>query len=84
MAKDYAPGIRVNTISPGAIDTEMFREYLARSENPQQERNRITDAIPLQRIGHARDVAMAALFLASDEAGWITGVNLVVDGGDSI
>jgi 3-oxoacyl-[acyl-carrier protein] reductase len=84
MAKDYAPKIRVNAISPGAIDTGMFTEYLGRCANPQQERKRIADAIPLQRVGHAGDVAMAALFLASDEAGWITGINLVVDGGDSI
>ena len=84
MAKDYAPEIRVNTISPGAIDTEMFKEYVERCENQQQEKKRIADSIPLQRIGHVKDVAMAALFLASDESNWITGINLVVDGGDSI
>ena len=84
MAKDYAPRIRVNTISPGAVDTDMFAEYLERCENPYQERKRIADSIPLQRIGNVNDVALAALFLASDESKWITGINLVVDGGDSI
>lgn len=84
MAKDYAPRIRVNTISPGAIDTDMFKEYLERCENPHQEKKRIAKTIPLQRIGNVRDVAWAALFLASDESNWITGINLVVDGGDSI
>lgn len=85
MAMDYAPRrIRVNTISPGAIDTAMFREYIERCDDPAKEKKSIVDSIPLQRLGHVNDVAMAALFLASDESGWITGINLVVDGGDSI
>jgi len=84
MALDHAPRIRVNSISPGAIDTEMFKEYVERCENPQQERIRIADSIPLKRLGNVADIAAAALFLASDESSWITGTNLAVDGGDSI
>lgn len=84
MAKDYAPEIRVNSISPGAIETAMFDDYLARTENPDEDRERIRREIPMKRLGQPADIAAAALFLASDEAAWITGQNLIVDGGDSI
>lgn len=84
MARDCAPAIRVNAISPGAIETDMFETYLERVANPEEERERIRRATPLQRLGKPEDIAAAALFLASDEAGWITGHNLVVDGGDSV
>lgn len=84
MAMDYAPEIRVNCICPGPVETAMFEEYLARCNNPGAERERILQALPMRRMGKPLDVANAALFLASNEADWITGVNLVVDGGDSI
>lgn len=84
MAKDCAPEVRVNVISPGAVQTTMFDEYLERVADPETERERIRRTIPLQRIGTPEDIASAALFLASDEATWITGQNLIIDGGDSI
>lgn len=83
MAKDHAPAIRVNCLCPGPVETAMFEEYLARCDNPATEREKIIQALPLKRLGKPRDVASAALFLASDEADWITGTTLVVDGGDS-
>jgi NAD(P)-dependent dehydrogenase (short-subunit alcohol dehydrogenase family) len=83
MAKDYAPDIRVNCLCPGPVETAMFEEYLARCDNPDAEREKIIQALPLKRLGKPHDVASAALFLASDEAAWITGATLVVDGGDS-
>ena len=68
-------GVRVNSISPGLIDVdgldEAWPEGVARWQA----------AAPLGRLGQAADVADAALFLASDAARWITGANLVVDGG---
>lgn len=84
MALDYAPHIRVNCICPGAVATGMFDEYVNRCSSPQEERERIISAIPLQRLGTPDDIAHAALFLASEQASWITGVALVVDGGDSV
>lgn len=83
MAKDHAPSIRVNCVCPGAVETEMFETYLARTDDPEAERRRIAAGIPLGRLGRPEDVASAVAFLCSDDAAWITGVTLVVDGGDS-
>jgi NAD(P)-dependent dehydrogenase (short-subunit alcohol dehydrogenase family) len=84
MARDHGPAIRVNSVCPGAVETEMFETYLQRCEDPEAERQRIVSAIPLQRLGTVDDIAAAVFFLISDQASWITGHALVVDGGDSI
>ncbi|NTU97082.1 MAG: SDR family oxidoreductase [Chlorobiaceae bacterium] len=83
MARDHGPAIRVNCVCPGAVQTEMFEEYLNRCDDREEERERIRRAIPLQRLGKPEDIADAVFFLASDAASWITGQILVVDGGDS-
>lgn len=83
MAKDHGPGVRVNCICPGPVQTEMFEGYLNRCPDPEAERERIIAALPLRRLGTPDEVASAVLFLASAEAAWITGAILVVDGGDS-
>lgn len=72
--------IRVNSISPGYIRTPIFDERLKTDPEylSRREKN-----IPLKRIGTPQDIAQAALFLASDEASYITGVDLIVDGGYS-
>lgn len=70
--------IRVNSISPGYIKTPIFEERL--KTNPDYLSKRAVN-IPLQRIGTPEDIAKAALFLASDDASYITGTNLLVDGG---
>lgn len=69
--------IRVNCISPGAFLTPPTEQVLP----DEQSRSATAKSIPLQRIGDPRECANAALFLASDEASYITGVNLPVDGG---
>jgi NAD(P)-dependent dehydrogenase (short-subunit alcohol dehydrogenase family) len=69
--------IRVNTLSPGSIDTALF------STVSPEFRDQITAMIPLGRLGTSEEIATAALFLASNDAGFITGSNLVVDGGFS-
>lgn len=84
MAIENAPfGIRVNAILPGLMDTPMAIERRARERNvPRQTVRDERDAqVPLGKMGTAWDVAAAALFLASDEANYITGVLLAVDGG---
>jgi NAD(P)-dependent dehydrogenase (short-subunit alcohol dehydrogenase family) len=77
MAVECGPlGIRVNALSPGLIVTEAFAAKLGAEDI------RLTEeAYPLGRLGRPEDVAEAALFLASDAAGFITGVDLPVDGG---
>ena len=69
--------IRCNSIHPGTVDTPMVQALFT---DPEKKRERL-DEVPLGRLATARDVANAALFLASDEAGFITGAALPVDGG---
>ena len=69
--------IRCNSIHPGPVDTPMLANI---SDNPEVLRQR-TDEVPLGRLGVSRDIAYGALYLASDEAAWITGIELVIDGG---
>jgi NAD(P)-dependent dehydrogenase (short-subunit alcohol dehydrogenase family) len=71
-------GIRVNAISPGLIQTEGTAESLLRPDHPMA---RAAAHIPLGRLGTVDDVVEAAVFLASDAAAYISGANLVVDGG---
>ena len=69
--------IRCNSIHPGPVDTPMLSGI---SDNPEILRQR-TDEVPLGRLGHSRDIAYGALYLASDESAWITGIELIIDGG---
>jgi NAD(P)-dependent dehydrogenase (short-subunit alcohol dehydrogenase family) len=81
MAIDYARrGIRVNAICPGFIDTPLLRS-LVDAPALEAQRERIRDAHQLGRFGRAVEIANAAVFLASDEASFVTGHALVVDGG---
>ncbi|MDE8344458.1 MAG: glucose 1-dehydrogenase [Acidocella sp.] len=82
MAADHArQGIRVNAVCPGDTDTAMLR---GDSRAADEERfAAMAEAIPLGRIGQPRDVAAAIAFLASDDAAFITGAMLPVDGGNS-
>lgn len=71
-------GVRSNAIAPGTIITPIWENRL---EKEPSVLDRATEWYPLGRLGTTRDVANAALFLCSDEASWITGTTLVVDGG---
>jgi NAD(P)-dependent dehydrogenase (short-subunit alcohol dehydrogenase family) len=81
--QNAAFGIRVNGILPGLIDTPMAVETRSRQWNRPREQllAERSAKVPLGRQGTGWDVANAALFLASDEAGFITGVSILVDGG---
>lgn len=82
MALELAPfHIRVNAVCPGVIDTPMNARNLERSEDPQAMRQSWFDVTPMNRLGTPEDVAKSILFLASDDAGFVTGTSLVVDGG---
>lgn len=83
LAVEYGPaGIRVNAICPGVIMTEKLVKMTA-AATEEETRLRI-ESYPLRRLGVADDVAPAVLFLASDDASWITGINLFVDGGMTV
>lgn len=79
LSKELGPrGIRVNSLNPGMVDTEGFRS--AGLENSEF-RKAVEAATPLGRIGRPSDIGPVAVFLASDDAAWISGKALVVDGG---
>jgi NAD(P)-dependent dehydrogenase (short-subunit alcohol dehydrogenase family) len=73
--------IRVNAISPGAIDTPGLSKLLASSETGQQRMAAISTLVPLGRLGTSDEIAKAVVFLASDDSSYITGIELFVDGG---
>lgn len=78
MANEWARyGITVNSIAPGTIVTDMTSDVRADEKNA----NAVLKAIAMRRFGQVEDIAGSALFLASDAAGYITGVNIPVDGG---
>lgn len=83
MAVELAPkNIRVNCLCPVAGDTPMLVQFMG--EDTPQTRKRFLSSIPLGRFSTPQDIANAALFLASEEASFITGVALEVDGGRSV
>ena len=73
--------IRVNAISPGSIDTPGLSDLLASSEVGEERKKLISAATPLGRFGTPDEIARAVVFLASDDASYITGIELFVDGG---
>lgn len=82
LALELAPDrIRVNAVCPGTIDTPMTEEHLADVADPGAERAALVGKHPLGRLASPDDVARAAMFLGSDDAAFVTGVALPVDGG---
>jgi NAD(P)-dependent dehydrogenase (short-subunit alcohol dehydrogenase family) len=82
-ALELAPsGVRVNAVSPGIVDTPLLRNArFAGASNQEQLLDDLGATLPLGRVGLPDDIAQAVLYLASDEAAWVTGTNLVIDGG---
>ena len=70
-------GIRANSVHPGPIDTDMISDNLSTTEGRKSTESRI----PMGRVGSIEDVAMGVLFLATDESSYMTGSELVIDGG---
>ena len=75
LAKQYATNIRVNAIAPGVIRTPIFVHF---------DEERYASMIPMGRVGEPDDVAKVATFLASDDAAYMTGTVLTVDGGQTL
>jgi NAD(P)-dependent dehydrogenase (short-subunit alcohol dehydrogenase family) len=82
MAIDYSRrGVRVNCISPGFIETDQMTAYLASHVDPDARRAELDRLHPIGRVGRPAEVAAVAAFLASDDASFVTGADVVVDGG---
>ncbi len=85
MSTDHAgEGIRVNTVSPGTIDSPMLHNFVAAQHNPDQIRAEFDALHPVGRVGRVEEVANIFVFLASDEASFVSGANYTVDGGSSV
>ncbi|AWO01539.1 3-oxoacyl-ACP reductase [Chitinophaga alhagiae] len=82
LAVEWSPmGIRINCIAPGFIETDMSAKAL---NNDPERKNRVLSRTPMQHLGKPEDVGLAAVFLSSQAAKYITGVVLPVDGGNAI
>jgi NAD(P)-dependent dehydrogenase (short-subunit alcohol dehydrogenase family) len=81
MAIDYGPTIRVNAIAPGWVLTPLIQSIFDSYPDPEEQRRIVEQRQVMKRIGQPEDIGYAAAFLASDEASFITGTQLFVDGG---
>lgn len=85
MAIDYVEdGIRVNSICPGTVDSPSLQKRLESLPDPAAARRDFTARQPMKRFGRPDEIAQAVLFLCSDESSFITGTEVVVDGGMSL
>ncbi|KDE59616.1 dehydrogenase [Halostagnicola sp. A56] len=84
IAAEAGPhGVRANTVCPGFTNTQLVEQYLEGQGDPEQAREEMEVQYPLKRLAEPEEVADAILFLASDEASFVSGHGLVVDGGFS-
>jgi NAD(P)-dependent dehydrogenase (short-subunit alcohol dehydrogenase family) len=82
LASELAPrGIRVNTLSPGPIETPLFDKMGLPADAANQMRERFGDSVALKRLGTVDEMARAALYLSSDDASYVVGAELFADGG---
>jgi NAD(P)-dependent dehydrogenase (short-subunit alcohol dehydrogenase family) len=85
MAIDHArENIRVNSVSPGTIDSPMLHAVVAEAPNPEQTRRAFDEVQPRGRVGTIDEVVNVFVFLASDQASYVSGANVSVDGGMSV
>ncbi len=82
LAMELSPhGIRVNSLNPGVIETPMLKSFIGKQADPEAFWAGMNQIQLLRRVGKPQEIARAALFLASDDASYMTGTDMVVDGG---
>lgn len=81
MAVEYGPEIRVNAICPGPVDTPLLWNSAKAFDNPKKAVENAANKTLLKRLGKPNEIANLALFLVSDDASWITGTAMTIDGG---
>lgn len=81
MAVEYAPNIRINAICPGPVDTPFLWDSAKAFENPDSAVEDAKKATLMNRLGTPEDIAKLTLFLVSEDASWITGTAMTIDGG---
>lgn len=85
LAVDHGPeNIRVNAVCPGVVRTPLYESFVAQADDPAETARRMAEAQPLGRIARPEEIAGLVAYLVSDEAGFITGAALSIDGGLSI
>ena len=83
LSGEFAPEVRINCVCPGYVDTDMVRrDWIDQTDDPAATlRNKVDGYAPMNRIGKPEEIAAAILYLASDQAGFVTGSELAIDGG---
>ena len=85
MAMELVPDVRVNSVCPGYVDTDMVRrDYIDRQSDPTATERKLAAYSPMNRIATPAEIAAAVLYLASQEARFVTGIALPLDGGSSV
>ncbi len=85
VAAEAGPyGVRANAVCPGFVETALGEEFFDQHDDPEKARERMEAQYPLKRLGKPEEVADAIAYLASDEASYVTGHGLVLDGGYSV
>jgi NAD(P)-dependent dehydrogenase (short-subunit alcohol dehydrogenase family) len=84
MALELAPHVRINCVCPGYVDTDMVRrDYIEQADDPAAAEQEVLDFAPLKRIATPGEIATAILYLASDDARFVTGAAFQIDGGST-
>lgn len=83
MAMELIRQVRVNCVCPGWVDTDMAQEYIEAADDPLAARRELEAFAPMKRMATAEEIAKAIVYLASSDAGFITGVALPIDGGET-
>jgi NAD(P)-dependent dehydrogenase (short-subunit alcohol dehydrogenase family) len=81
VAIDYGPDIRINALCPGPVDTPLIWDSASAFPDPSRAVADVAQKTLMKRLGSPDDIARAALYLASDESGWVTGTSITIDGG---
>ena len=83
LALELAPDVRVNCVCPGYVDTDMVRREIENATDPALAEAEVMSYMPLKRMAHPEEIGKAIAYLASDDAGFITGAAFSIDGGST-